>query len=236
MALHTPLNIAEKVKMNYGSLNAPSNDLIELPVIGDENSTHEVSLEVVHNVIYARVEETLMIVAQSIEKSRLKDHLGAGIVLTGGFSNMEGLRDLAVAIFDNMPVRIGQPNELGGLFSDVRGPEFSAAIGLIKYAANSYSSYEIDVNKQMRYHGETPSEENAFGSSLEEAMMEEPIPTMESQYEKPEKSSNLSGGLSKFAKLPKMNSNTKVAEKKLEPKKDENSVVSKFWNWATQLF
>jgi cell division protein FtsA len=236
MALHTPLNIAEKVKMNYGSLNAPSNDLIELPVIGDENSTHEVSLEVVHNVIYARVEETLMIVAQSIEKSRLKDHLGAGIVLTGGFSNMEGLRDLAVAIFDNMPVRIGQPNELGGLFSDVRGPEFSAAIGLIKYAANSYSSYEIDVNKQMRYRGETPSEENAFGSSLEEAMMEEPIPTMESQYEEPEKSSNLSGGLSKFAKLPKMNSNTKVAEKKLEPKKDENSVVSKFWNWATQLF
>jgi cell division protein FtsA len=235
MALHTPLNIAEKVKMNYGSLNVPSNDLIELPIIGDENSTHEVSLEVVHNVIYARVEETLMIVAQSIEKSKLKEHLGAGIVLTGGFSNMDGLRDLAVAIFDNMPVRIGLPNELGGLFSDVRGTEYSAAIGLIKYIANSYSSYEIDVNKQMRYHGEAPLHENGYEPSLEEAFMEDPIPTMSQEVEEPIQNSRLSKGISKLARLPKININ-RSAEKKAEPKKDENSVVSKFWNWATQLF
>ncbi|MBD3823263.1 MAG: cell division protein FtsA, partial [Epsilonproteobacteria bacterium] len=99
MALHTPLNIADSVKLNYGSLVTPSNDLIELPVIGDEHTTHEVSLEVVHNVIFARVEETLMILAQIIEKSRLKEQLGAGVILTGGFSNMEGIRDLAIATF-----------------------------------------------------------------------------------------------------------------------------------------
>ncbi|MCJ7764895.1 MAG: cell division protein FtsA, partial [Thiovulaceae bacterium] len=58
MALHTPLNVADNIKIQYGSLHTPNNDLIELPIIGDENSTHEVSLEVVHNVIYARVEET----------------------------------------------------------------------------------------------------------------------------------------------------------------------------------
>ena len=77
MALHTPLNVADGVKLNYGSLLTPSNDLIELPIIGDEKSTHEVSLEVVHNVIYARVEETLMILAQFIEDSGLKDQIGA---------------------------------------------------------------------------------------------------------------------------------------------------------------
>ncbi len=226
MALHTPLNIAEKVKMNYGSLNAPSNDLIELPIIGDENSTHEVSLEVVHNVIYARVEETLMIIAQSIEKSRLKEHLGAGIVLTGGFSNMEGLRELAVAIFDNMPVRIAQPNEMGGLFYDVRSGEYAAAVGLIKYAADSYSSYEIDVNKRMRHHGEAPVHDIGFETALEEAMLEDPIPV--TMTETGEQASRLSN-LSKLAKLPKMS-----------PEKERNnhevSVVSKFWNWATQLF
>ena len=58
MALHTPLDVANNVKMTYGSLHEPTNDLIELPIIGDENSTHEVSLDIVHNVIYARVEET----------------------------------------------------------------------------------------------------------------------------------------------------------------------------------
>ena len=225
MALHTPLNIAEKVKMNYGSLNAPSNDLIELPIIGDENSTHEVSLEVVHNVIYARVEETLMIIAQSIEKSRLKEHLGAGIVLTGGFSNMEGLRELAVAIFDNMPVRIGQPNEMGGLFYDVRGGEYAAAVGLIKYAADNYSTYEIDVNKRMRHHGEAPLQEVVFETALEEAMQEEQIPVTSQSNEHTSKLSNLS----KLAKLPKMSAPR-------EKKQDEAGVVSKFWNWATQLF
>ena len=35
MALHTPLNVADSVKMQYGSLHAPNNDLIELPIIGD---------------------------------------------------------------------------------------------------------------------------------------------------------------------------------------------------------
>jgi cell division protein FtsA len=43
MALHTPLNVADRVKMEYGSLYTPNNDLIELPIIGDESSTHEVS-------------------------------------------------------------------------------------------------------------------------------------------------------------------------------------------------
>ena len=215
MALHTPLNVAEKVKMNYGSLNTPSNDLIELPIIGDENSTHEVSLEVVHNVIYARVEETLMIVAQSLEKSGLKEHLGAGVVLTGGFSNMDGIRELAVAIFDNMPVRLAQAPEMDGLYDDVRGPEYSAALGLIKYAANNYSAYEIDVNKRMRHHGESPIQDSAVDFSTDEEVAENSIPVAPENDIK-----------SKLAKLPN--------EK--ERKRDEASVVSKFWNWATQLF
>ncbi len=154
MVLHTPLNTADNVKMTYGSLHTPSNDLIELPVIGDEDTTHEVSLEVVYNVIYARVEETLMIVAQSIEKSGLRDSLGAGIVLTGGFTKMEGIRELAVAIFDNLPVRLAKPNEMEGLFDTLRDPAYSSAIGLLKYAAGGYSPYEIDVNKHMRHSNE----------------------------------------------------------------------------------
>ncbi len=156
MALHTPLNIADSVKLNYGSLLEPTNDLIELPIIGDEKTTHEVSLEVVHNVIFARVEETLMILAQFIENSGLKNQLGAGVVLTGGFSQMEGMRDLAVATFGSMPVRLARPKEMNGLFENLRTPEYSTAIGLIMYSASAYTPYEIDVNKkyamQMRFH------------------------------------------------------------------------------------
>ena len=147
MALHTPLNIADSVKLTYGSLLTPTNDLIELPIIGDEENTHEVSLEVVQNVIFARVEETLMILAQFIENSGLKEQIGAGVVLTGGFSKMEGIRDLAIATFGSMPVRIAKPKEMDGLFENLRGAEYSSAVGLIMYAASEYTPYDIDVNK-----------------------------------------------------------------------------------------
>jgi len=149
MAIHTPLQMAESIKIRHGSLCAPGNELVHLPVIGDDTVTHEVSMEVIHNVIYARVEETLMILAQSLENSGLKKHLGAGVILTGGFTKLEGIREIAIAIFDNMPVRLAKPTDTIGLFDTLRDPSYSCAVGLVKYASGGYTQYEIDVNKKM---------------------------------------------------------------------------------------
>ena len=213
MALHTPLNIADSVKLNYGSLLSPSNELIELPIIGDEDTTHEVSLEVVHNVIFARVEETLMILAQFIENSGLKDQIGAGIVLTGGFSNMEGIRDLAIATFGSVPVRLAKPKEMDGLFDNLRSAEYSSAIGLVMYAASAYTPYEIDVNKKVRHSNETPTEHSSVDFTSETDI---PTPPTQEGEVKKEKMITL--------------------DSKKEKKSDEAGSFSKFWNWATQLF
>jgi len=211
MALHTPLNVADNVKLTYGSLLTPSNDLIELPVIGDESSTHEVSLEVVHNVIFARVEETLMILAQFIENSGLKDQIGAGVILTGGFSKMDGIRDLAIATFGSIPVRLAKPREMDGLFDNLRDPEYSSAIGLVMYSAAAYTPYEIDVNKRVRHTNEAPTAHSTVN------FKEDPEIPMAPQEEEPK------------AKMV----NLEVAKEK---KSDEAGSFSKFWNWATQLF
>jgi cell division protein FtsA len=212
MALHTPLNVADSVKLNYGSLLTPTNDLIELPIIGDENNTHEVSLEVVHNVIFARVEETLMILAQFIENSGLKEQMGAGVILTGGFSKMEGIRDLAVATFGSMPVRVAKPKEMDGLFDNLRDAEYSSAVGLVMYAASAYTPYEIDVNKKVRHPNEIPAEE------MEIDFREEPeIPIVPPVQEEEVKTD-------------------KMVTINKEKKNDEAGAFSKFWNWATQLF
>lgn len=156
MALHTPLHIAETIKIKYGSLSTSSNDLINLPIIGDDSSTHEVSLEVVHNVIYARAEETLMIIAQSLEKSGQKGNIGAGIVLTGGFSKIEGIRELAIAVFDNIPVRLAKPVDIDGLFDTLRDPSYSSTIGLVKYADGGRARYEINHRSQTLYVEKEP--------------------------------------------------------------------------------
>ncbi|MDD2789476.1 MAG: cell division protein FtsA [Sulfurimonas sp.] len=213
MALHTPLNIADNVKLTYGSLLTPSNDLIELPIIGDEHATHEVSLEVVHNVIFARVEETLMILAQFIEKSGLKDQIGAGIVLTGGFSKMEGIRDLAIATFGSVPVRLARPIEMDGLFDNLREPEYASAVGLIMYSASAYTPYEIDVNKRVRHTNELPTETTTVSFSETKDI---PIAPPALDLNIKEKMVNLT--------------------QKKEKKSEEANAFSKFWNWATQLF
>lgn len=212
MALHTPLNVADSVKLSYGSLLTPTNDLIELPIIGDETTTHEVSLEVVHNVIFARVEETLMILAQFIENSGLKDQIGAGVILTGGFSKMEGIRDLAVATFSSVPVRLAKPKEMDGLFENLRGPEYSTAVGLIMYSASSYTPYEIDVNKKVRHSNEEPKEKSSVDFTNDTDI---PVAPQQEEISK-----------EKMVTLPS----------KQDKKSDEANAFSKFWNWATQLF
>jgi cell division protein FtsA len=184
---------------------------------------------VVHNVIYARVEETLMIIAQSIEKSGLKEHMGAGVVLTGGFTKIEGLRELAVAILDNMPVRLAKPTDVGGLFDTLRDPSYSGAVGLIKYMADGYTPYEIDVNRRMRHASEEATATHT-GAFPDEAPKFEPItptspiptPTVPTPPVKEEKHTEA-------AKMVNIGSNKSVQN-------DQPNPISKFWNWATQLF
>ena len=159
MALHTPIGAAERVKIDYGSLKSDSNGTIELPSIGDESSSNDVSLEIVSNVIYARVEETLMIIAKSIEDSGFMDQLGAGIVLTGGLTKLDGIKELAQAIFNNMPVRFARPNEknIEGMFDTLKGPEFATSIGLVLYGAGKFTPYEMDSSRNLRYKDEVIS-------------------------------------------------------------------------------
>jgi len=151
MALHTPLQIAENVKKRHGNLLNSSTDIIELPVIGDEENRNEVSLEIVHSVILARVEEALMILAKSLDKSLLREQIGSGIILTGGLTKLKGIRELAQAIFDGMPVRIAQPEDkdIGGLFDELKDPAFSTVIGLLLYKAGKHTEYEININNKL---------------------------------------------------------------------------------------
>lgn len=180
MALHTPYLIAEKVKVEYSKLYKQQEDmenLIEIPMIGgEEGSKHQVSLELVYDVVYARVEETLMILSRSLEHSGLKEQIGGGIVLTGGMTHLEGLRDLASAIF-GIPVRIAKPYEIDGLFDNLKRPEYATAIGLVLYASGKYTNYEIDSEKKIRFkNGKMGEEQVNFAKN--------PLPSLNPLQEK----------------------------------------------------
>ncbi len=218
-ALHTPLGAAEEIKINYGSLKSNSNELIELPVIGDDGSTHEVSLNIVSNVIYVRVEETLMILAKALEDSGFKEQIGAGVVLTGGMTKLDGIRELASAIFDNVPIRIAKPREMDGLFETLRDPSYSTAIGLVLYGGGYFTPYEIDSNKKLRYKDETiePTTRHHHQEVFDEA----------DDVEEGE-----------VGTLPASDGNAKEKLKDLANIQEEHSegFGSKLWNRLTQLF
>ncbi|WNY99160.1 Cell division protein FtsA [Sulfurospirillum sp. 'SP'] len=218
-ALHTPLGAAEEIKINYGSLKSNSNELIELPVIGDDGSTHEVSLNIVSNVIYVRVEETLMILAKTLEDSGFKEQIGAGVVLTGGMTKLDGIRELASAIFDNVPIRIAKPREMNGLFETLRDPSYSTAIGLVLYGGGHFTPYEIDSNKKLRYKDETI----------------EPT-TRHHHQEVFDDVEDVEEG--EVGTLPASDNNAKEKLKDLANIQEENSegFGSKLWNRLTQLF
>ena len=152
MALHTPLASAEEIKIKHGSLLSQDNSVIKIPSIGDENLNNDVSLDVVKSVIYARAEETLMIISNHLKESQYLDKLGAGVVLTGGLTKLEGIRELATSIFNNVPVRVAKPieNNIGGMFDTLKSPEYATTIGLILYGAGMSTSYEVDSNKKLR--------------------------------------------------------------------------------------
>jgi len=151
MALHTPLQTAEDVKIAYGNLIETSNELIELPIIGDEDNKNGVSLEIVHSVIFSRVEEALMILEKSIDKSGLKEQIGAGIILTGGMTKLKGIRELAQSIFAPLPVRIAYPAKVDGLFDQLKDPAFSTVVGLLIYRAGGHTPYEINFQQELMH-------------------------------------------------------------------------------------
>jgi cell division protein FtsA len=82
------------------------------------------------------MEEIFSLVDEELVRSGFKNHVGAGVVLTGGTALMEGCQDLAEQIF-NLPIRIGYPRNLGGLKDVVDSPKYATAVGLLLYGVEN---------------------------------------------------------------------------------------------------
>lgn len=152
-ALNAHPSIAEEIKAECGKLILSEDDKtksVKVSMMTGENVEKFVPLEVIHAVIFARVEETLRLLAKSIEKSGLKDKIGAGITLTGGMANLEGMQECASSIF-RKPVRISKPIAVDGLFDRLRGTDGATAVGLILHGAGRHTNYEMNHERNLLY-------------------------------------------------------------------------------------
>ena len=130
---------AERIKTLHGSAIASANEdreMIEAPPRGDDPSAEPVVAprSLLKGIIAPRVEETLELTRERLRHAGIKPPRGAGVVLTGGASQLAGVRELAVRVFD-CPVRLGRPRRAPHLADSAAGPAFSAAVGVLQRAA-----------------------------------------------------------------------------------------------------
>jgi cell division protein FtsA len=130
---------AERIKTLHGSAIASANEdreMIEAPPRGDDPGAGAVIAprSLLKGIIAPRVEETLELVRERLKASGVQLDPGAGIVLTGGASQLAGVREVAVRVFDR-PVRLGRPRRAPHLAEAASGPAFCAAAGVLHRAA-----------------------------------------------------------------------------------------------------
>jgi cell division protein FtsA len=73
------------------------------------------------------------LVRREIARAGYEGMLGAGVVVTGGTSLLEGMPDAAEHVL-NLPARRGTPSGIGGLRDIVSNPMHATGVGLLLHA------------------------------------------------------------------------------------------------------
>jgi cell division protein FtsA len=135
MGLRIPMARAEKLKIEEGSVTLGMSLPGETVTLKDDSgfAGKEVERETLNTIIHMRVRETLELLRRKLEAGGDLHLLGAGIFITGGTSLLRGVDALAQEIIE-LPVHITHAQTMSGLTSAFENPQFSTAIGLIKYA------------------------------------------------------------------------------------------------------
>ena len=108
---------------------ADAQEMLEVPGVGDRPAT-QLSRQTLAGFIQPRVEEIFQKVHEELVKSGYERLLRAGIVLTGGASQMPGMTELGEEIFHNT-VKLGLPHYDAALKDVVRNPRYATAMGLL---------------------------------------------------------------------------------------------------------
>lgn len=151
--LTTSVAHAERLKTLYGNaIPSPMDEreIIDVPLVGEEapeNANHMPKSHLIR-IIQPRIEEIIEMVRSRMDKSGYNDIAGRRVVLTGGASQLPGVRELTQRIMEKQvrlgrPLRVARPSSLTsksgatsftGLAESTSGPAFATTAGLLAVA------------------------------------------------------------------------------------------------------
>ncbi|MDD4874191.1 MAG: cell division protein FtsA [Dehalococcoidales bacterium] len=137
IGLGLPFDVAEEMKRRYGSVMPVYESKVNTNSPISEDG-HGVSYNDLCDIIRARVEEILRLILLEMPSSDYESLVPAGLVLTGGSSNLSGIEVLGRDIL-KLPVRVGLPNRISGITDSLRDPAFATSVGLLLWGAKNQS-------------------------------------------------------------------------------------------------
>ena len=156
---------AELLKIKFGSAwpgENKENEIVSIPGLRGRDPK-EITLKNLSKIIHARTVEIIEQVYLEIKNyghEEQKKKLIAGIVLTGGGSQLKHIKQL-VEYITGMDTRVGYPNEhlAGDTDKDVTIPLFATAVGLV---LDGLKRFEKDINEkvEVKEANDTDGEEN----------------------------------------------------------------------------
>ena len=142
---------AERIKVLYGTVN-PHNvdhaDVNDLHVMEEDIDGDTIDKNMLVDIIRARIEEINEIIKQKLASSNMEKYAGNKIVITGGASELIGLKELTSRMFLKR-VRVASPldKEIIANFNRYNSVANTTAIGLLLYIYNDIKENHQDMNQ-----------------------------------------------------------------------------------------
>jgi cell division protein FtsA len=138
IGLRTPIPEAERIKRRYGCVLPAlisDDEAIEVPTVGNRKP-RLIKRNVLCEILNPRAREILSLVRQEVERVAEREEFPAGIVLTGGGSELEGLVDIAETVFE-APARKGVPTGIGEGLDVECAAAYATCSGLVLYGTRN---------------------------------------------------------------------------------------------------
>ncbi len=156
--LSTTVAHAERIKTLFGSaLPSPSDhqEVIRVPLVGEEgdHGENQAPRSMLTQIIRPRVEETIELVKARLDASGFSDLIGRHVVLTGGASQLTGVREIVAMMLDKQ-VRMARPTGINGIAEAMGGPAFATCSGLLKFAYKKQTELSLvgDPSQKPEHH------------------------------------------------------------------------------------
>jgi len=129
IGLKTDLDVAERVKIEYGSLEAGTESSQQVAITHND-AEHIFEASDIKLIIESRVDEIFEYVEKELKKIHKSQKLPGGVVLVGGTAHLAGIADFAKEKLQ-LAARTGSINQISGLIDTIDDPSYTTAIGLM---------------------------------------------------------------------------------------------------------